>query len=66
MSDTEYRKAEKETEAAQDRLKRFVKKASEFKNYHDPDRMQRVKEGREHEPQGMTWRELARELSYFQ
>ena len=51
-----------EIEAAQDRLKRFVKKASECTNYHDPERLRRMREGRENEPRGISWTKLAREL----
>jgi hypothetical protein len=45
-----------EIEAAMERLKGFIKKAV---NYHDPERMRRVTEGREHAPRG-GWAELAR------
>ena len=60
MSEMERRKADNETEAAQDRVKRFVKKASACTNYHDPERLKRHREGRQAEPRGMTWRELGR------
>lgn len=60
MSEMERRKADKEAEAAQHRLKRFVKKASQCKNHHDPERLQRIRDGREAEPRGVTWRQLGR------
>lgn len=47
-----------EIEAAMERLKGFAKKPV---NYHDPERMRRVKEGREDEPRG-GWAEIARSL----
>jgi hypothetical protein len=51
-----------EVEAAMERLKGFIKKPV---NYHDPERMRRVRGGRKHEPRGITWRELARYVSCF-
>jgi hypothetical protein len=51
---------EAEVEAAKAWLKGFAKKASECKNHHDPERMRRVQEGREHEPRGVSWAELGR------
>lgn len=53
-----------EIEAAKERLKKFVKKASECNDHFDPERMARVKEGREGAPRGMSWRELAKSLRY--
>jgi hypothetical protein len=50
-----------EIEAAKDRLKRFCKRASECKNYHDPERLAAAKEGHEYEPRN-AWRELARKF----
>lgn len=49
-----------EIEAAKERLRKFCKRASECKNYHDPERLARVKEGREHAPRGVSWAELGR------
>ncbi len=46
-----------EIEAAMTRLKGFIKKPV---NYHDSEKMRRIKEGREHEPHGVRWRELGR------
>lgn len=46
-----------EIEAAMERLKGFIKKPV---NYHDPERMRRVKEGREHAPRG-GWAEPCHE-----
>lgn len=42
------------------RLKKFVKKASQCKNHHDPERLARAKEGREGAPRGVSWAELGR------
>jgi hypothetical protein len=45
-----------EIESAEERLKGFIKKPV---NYHDAERMRRVKEDRDDEPRG-GWRELAK------
>ena len=60
MSEMERRKADKEIEAAQDRLKHFVKKASECKGHHDPERLARYRDGRPNAPHGVIWAELGR------
>jgi hypothetical protein len=56
---SKQRDEQSEVEAAKERLKRFCKRASECKNYHDPERWAAAKEGREYVPRS-TWRELAR------
>jgi hypothetical protein len=48
-----------EIEAAKERLKGFIKRASDV-NYHDPERVAAAKEGREYVPR--SWRELARKF----
>lgn len=53
------RLAEVKDTSAMERLKGFVKKPVD---YHDAARMRRVKDGREHGPRGITWRELARAI----
>ena len=49
-----------EIEAAQERLKRFCRVGNAIKNNHDPERFERFREGRQHEPRIMGWAELAR------
>jgi hypothetical protein len=49
-----------ELEAAKERLKRFCKRASECKNYHDPERLKAAKEGREYVPRANGWAWIAR------
>jgi hypothetical protein len=49
-----------EIEAAKERLKKFCKRASQCKNYHDPERLARAKEGREGAPRAVSWAELGR------
>lgn len=58
MRNTKHEQAE--IEAANERLKKFVKKASQSKNHHDPERLARAKEGRDGAPRGMSWAELGR------
>lgn len=49
---------EAEIEAAKERLKGFIKRASDV-NYHDPERLAAAKEGRKFVPRS-TWAELGR------
>jgi hypothetical protein len=49
-----------EVEAAKERLKRFCKRASECKNYHDPERLAAAKEGREYVPRANGWAAVGR------
>lgn len=51
---------EKHEEAEIEPLRKFCKRASECKNYHDPQRLARTKEGREHAPRTISWAELGR------
>lgn len=60
MRESKNEKAE--IAAAKERLARFVKTASQCMDHYDPERMRRVKEGRENEPRGVSWSELARTL----
>lgn len=55
MSDKQDERAE--IEEAEKRLEGFIKRPV---NYHDTEKMRRIKEGREHEPHGVGWRELGR------
>ena len=60
MRDNEDEQAEKA--AAQERLKAFTKPA---KNYHDPERLARWREGRQNEPRIVSWKELSQIYSPF-
>jgi hypothetical protein len=55
---SEQRDEQAEVEAAKERLKSFCKRASECKNYHDPERLAAAKEGREYVPQ--RWSDFGR------
>ena len=57
---SKHRDQQADIEAAKARLKGFIKPASQV-NHHDPERMRRVKEGRESEPRS-GWAEVARVL----
>lgn len=48
-----------EVEAAKERLKNFIKPASQV-NHHDPERMARYREGRQDAPRVISWAELGR------
>jgi hypothetical protein len=48
-----------EIAAAKERLKAFTKPA---KNYHDPERLARWREGRQNESRMISWAELGRRL----
>lgn len=45
-------------EAARERFRRCCRPASQSKNYHDPERLARHREGREGAPRGVSWAEL--------
>lgn len=60
MDEKERRKADEDREAARDRLSRIVKKASECRNHHDPERLARQRDSNPNAPRGVTWAELGR------
>lgn len=57
MSDKKDEQAE--IEAAKERLKGFIKPASQV-SHHDAERLARYREGREGAPRRVTWAELGR------